>query len=164
MEMGAGQINAACRACWAIGRAHQVFERSLLPALIKVSASWPCLRVPRKTGCVALNYGCRNEIIHAIRTMIRKDIPLEEINEESFAAHLTTRDIPEPDLVIRTSGETRLSNFLIWETAYSEFWFTSTFWPDSTQEHLDQTINDYSGGQRRSGTVSVVSSTDGNTV
>jgi undecaprenyl diphosphate synthase len=115
------------------------------------------------TVCVALNYGGRNEIIHAIRTMVSKGIPLEEINEESFAAHLSTRDIPNPDLVIRTSGETRLSNFLIWETAYSEFWFTSIFWPDFTQEHLDQAINDYSGRQRRFGTVSVVSSTDANT-
>lgn len=115
------------------------------------------------TVCVALNYGGRNEIIHAIRAMIRKGIPLEEINEESFAAHLSTRDIPNPDLVIRTSGETRLSNFLIWETAYSEFWFTSTFWPDFTQEHLDQAISDYSGRQRRFGSVPAVSSMDGNT-
>lgn len=116
------------------------------------------------TVCVALNYGGRNEIIHAIRTMIRNGIPLEEINEETLSAHLSTRDIPNPDLVIRTSGETRLSNFLIWETAYSEFWFTPTFWPDFTQEHLDQAINDYSGRQRRFGTVSAVNSTDGNTV
>lgn len=114
------------------------------------------------TVCVALNYGGRNEIIHAIRTMVRKGVPLEEINEESFAAHLSTREIPNPDLVIRTSGETRLSNFLIWETAYSEFWFTSTFWPDFSQEHLDQAINDYSGRQRRFGTVPAVNSIDGN--
>lgn len=114
------------------------------------------------TVCVALNYGGRNEIIHAIRTMVRKGIPLEEINEETFSAHLSTRDIPNPDLVIRTSGETRLSNFLIWETAYSEFWFTPTFWPDFTREHLDQAIHDYAGRQRRFGTVSVVDSTDGN--
>lgn len=115
------------------------------------------------TVCVALNYGGRNEIIHAIRAMIRKGIPLEEINEETLSAHLSTGDIPNPDLVIRTSGETRLSNFLIWETAYSEFWFTSTFWPDFTREHLDQAINDYSGRQRRYGALSVVNSTDGNT-
>jgi undecaprenyl diphosphate synthase len=115
------------------------------------------------TVCVALNYGGRNEIIHAIRTMVRKGIPLEEINEESFAAHLSTREIPNPDLVIRTSGETRLSNFLIWETAYSEFWFTPTFWPDFSQEHLDQAINDYSGRQRRFGSVPAVNSMDGNT-
>ena len=113
------------------------------------------------TVCVALNYGGRNEIIHAVRTMVRKGIPLEEINEESFAAHLSTRDIPNPDLVIRTSGETRLSNFLIWETAYSEFWFTSTFWPDFTQQHLDQAIHDYASRQRRFGGVPVANRADG---
>lgn len=115
------------------------------------------------TVCVALNYGGRNEIIHAIRSMVRKGIPLDEINEESFAAHLSTKDIPNPDLVIRTSGETRLSNFLIWETAYSEFWFTSTFWPDFTQEHLDEAIHNYSGRQRRFGSVSIDNRIDQNT-
>lgn len=116
------------------------------------------------TVCVALNYGGRNEIIHAIRSMVRKGIPLDEINEETFAAHLSTRDIPNPDLVIRTSGETRLSNFLIWETAYSEFWFTSTFWPDFTQEHLDEALHDYASRQRRFGGVSLTSRVDENTV
>jgi undecaprenyl diphosphate synthase len=114
------------------------------------------------TVCVALNYGGRNEIIHAIRTMVRKGIPLEEINEESFADHLSTHDIPNPDLVIRTSGENRLSNFLIWETAYSEIWFTSRFWPDFTQEDLDQAINAYAGRERRFGNLSAVKSMDGN--
>lgn len=114
------------------------------------------------TVCVALNYGGRSEIIHAIRTMVRKGIPLEEINEDTFSAHLSTRDIPNPDLVIRTSGETRLSNFLIWESAYSEFWFTPIFWPDFTQEHLDQAIHDYAGRQRRFGSVSIANPTDAN--
>jgi undecaprenyl diphosphate synthase len=113
------------------------------------------------TVCVALNYGGRNEIIHAVRSMVDKGIPLEEINEETFAAHLCTRDIPNPDLVIRTSGETRLSNFLIWETAYSEFWFTPAFWPDFTDKHLDQAIREYAGRQRRFGTVPAPSSTSG---
>lgn len=113
------------------------------------------------TVCVALNYGGRNEIIQAVRTMIDKGIPIDEINEETFAAHLCTHDIPNPDLVIRTSGETRLSNFLIWETAYSEFWFTPTFWPDFTQEHLDQAIQDYASRQRRFGAVPVENSASG---
>jgi undecaprenyl diphosphate synthase len=113
------------------------------------------------TVCVALNYGGRNEIIHAVRTMVRKGIPSEEINEETFAAHLSTRDIPNPDLVIRTSGETRLSNFLIWETAYSEFWFTPTFWPDFTQVHLDEALQDYASRQRRFGGVPVSNRVDG---
>lgn len=114
------------------------------------------------TVCVALNYGGRNEIIHAIRMMVRKGIPLEEINEETLAAHLSTKDIPNPDLVIRTSGETRLSNFLIWETAYSEFWFTPIFWPDFTQEHLDQAILEYASRQRRFGSVPIANPVDGN--
>ncbi|HUE98712.1 MAG TPA: isoprenyl transferase [Anaerolineales bacterium] len=113
------------------------------------------------TVCVALNYGGRNEIIHAIRTMVGKGIPLEEINEETFAAHLCTKDIPNPDLVIRTSGETRLSNFLIWETAYSEFWFTPIFWPDFTHKYLDQAIQDYASRQRRFGSVSVANRANG---
>jgi undecaprenyl diphosphate synthase len=112
------------------------------------------------TVCVALNYGGRNEIIHAIRAMVRNGVPLEEINEESFTAHLSTKDIPNPDLVIRTSGETRLSNFLIWETAYSEFWFTSALWPDFTEEHLDSAIHSYSGRQRRFGSMPITNRID----
>lgn len=103
------------------------------------------------TVCVALNYGGRNDILRAVRDILASGLPLEQVNEKLVSEYLGTRDIPEPDLVIRTSGENRLSNFLIWETAYSELWFTEALWPDFTSEILDQAIESYSQRKRRYG-------------
>lgn len=75
----------------------------------------------------------------------------EAIDEQSIAQHLSTGGMPDPDLIIRTSGEWRLSNFLIWETAYSEYWTTPIFWPDFQPEHLRQAIEDYGQRERRFG-------------
>jgi undecaprenyl diphosphate synthase len=103
------------------------------------------------TVCVALNYGGRNDIIRAVRNILASGVPAEQVTEKLVSDYLGTRDIPEPDLVIRTSGENRLSNFLIWETAYSELWFTPALWPDFNIEILDQAIESYSQRQRRFG-------------
>ena len=100
---------------------------------------------------VALNYGGRHDILDAIRAILLDGIPSEQVNEQVVSDHLATRGIPEPDLVIRTSGENRLSNFLIWETAYSELWFTPEPWPEFTPAVLDQALRDFSQRQRRFG-------------
>lgn len=103
------------------------------------------------TVSVALNYGGRNDIIHAVRSILSSGVPPERVTEELVAGYLGTNGIPEPDLVIRTSGENRLSNFLVWETAYSELWFTPTLWPDFTPETLDEALEAYSRRHRRFG-------------
>ena len=107
------------------------------------------------TVCVALNYGGRNDIIDAVKSILASGLKPEEVTEEKIAEHLGTNGIPEPDLVIRTSGENRLSNFLVWETAYSELFFTPAFWPDFTPEILDQAIESYTQRKRRFGGLDV---------
>ncbi|MEW5921097.1 MAG: isoprenyl transferase [Bacillota bacterium] len=103
----------------------------------------------------ALNYGGRAEIVDAVRHIAGEvaggELALDEINEQLFADHLYTRDIPDPDLLIRPSGELRISNFLLWQTAYTELWFTETFWPEFKREHFLQAIMDYQKRERRFG-------------
>ncbi len=101
----------------------------------------------------ALSYGGRDEIIRAIRKAISSRIPGEEISEEYVSGLLDTTGVPDPDLIIRTSGEQRLSNFLLWQSAYSEFYFTSTLWPDFTEEELLEAIHEYQLRDRRFGRV-----------
>lgn len=105
----------------------------------------------RITVCVALNYGGRNDITRAVRGILASGVAPEEVNEKLVAEYLGTRDIPEPDLVIRTSGENRLSNFLVWETAYSELWFTPALWPDFNTNILDEALQAYAQRKRRFG-------------
>jgi len=100
---------------------------------------------------VALNYGGRHDILSAIRGIIASGISAEEVNESAVSNHLSTSGIPEPDLVIRTSGEKRLSNFLIWETAYSELFFTQAMWPDFSPATLDEALDAYAQRKRRFG-------------
>lgn len=95
---------------------------------------------------VCYNYGGRLEIVDAVRAIVAKGIPSEEINEELITRHLYSTESPEPDLIIRTGGDQRLSNFLIWQAAYSEYWFTSRFWPDFGKEEFRKALLDY--GQR----------------
>ncbi|MBO5199264.1 MAG: isoprenyl transferase [Lachnospiraceae bacterium] len=106
---------------------------------------------------VALNYGGRDEIIRAARKLALAckdgEMAPEEINEETFRACLDTADIPDPDLLIRTSGEFRLSNFLMWQTAYTEFYSTDVLWPDFTKDDLQKAIDYYNSRERRFGAV-----------
>ncbi len=102
---------------------------------------------------VALNYGSRNEIMHAIRRMIAEGVKPEEVTESSISRYLFTAEIPDPDLVIRTSGEQRLSNFLLYQTAYSEWEFPETLWPDFGKDQLLKAIYEYSKRDRRFGKV-----------
>jgi undecaprenyl diphosphate synthase len=105
------------------------------------------------TVTIALNYGGRADIVDAMRTIAALGIPPEQIDEECLAAFLGTRGLPDPDLLIRTGGEQRLSNFLIWQAAYSELWTTPVLWPDFTVEHLDEALHDYARRKRRFGSV-----------
>ena len=106
---------------------------------------------------VALNYGSRDEMLRAIKS-IAKDcadgkMNPEDINEQSVYDRLDTADIPDPDLLIRTSGEQRLSNFLLWQLAYSEFYFTDVLWPDFNKNELIKAIEHYGNRDRRFGGV-----------
>lgn len=104
---------------------------------------------------IALSYGSRNEIIRAVKNIINdyenNEINIEEINEESFNKYLFTNDMPDPDLLIRTSGEVRLSNFLLYQLAYTEFYFTDVLWPDFNKEELLKSIESYQQRKRRYG-------------
>jgi undecaprenyl diphosphate synthase len=107
------------------------------------------------TLVIAFNYGGRDEIVRAARKLAlaatRGDIDVEAITAERFAASLDTADIPDPELVIRTSGELRLSNFLLWQAAYSELVFLPCYWPDFSREHFADALRDFAGRERRFG-------------
>ncbi len=102
---------------------------------------------------VALSYGGRDEILRAVKKILAAGIGPGEINEETFSGLLDTAGLPEPDLIIRTSGEKRISNFLLWQSAYSEFYFTETLWPDFSAEQLLRALSDYQARDRRFGAV-----------
>lgn len=106
---------------------------------------------------IALNYGSRDEMVRAMRKLCADcregKIEPQQVNEELFEGYLDTHDIPNPDLMIRTSGEQRLSNYLLWQLAYSEFYFTDVLWPDFTKEELVKAIEYYNGRDRRFGGV-----------
>lgn len=100
---------------------------------------------------IAISYGGRADIVEATRKIINKDIESKDLNEETFSRFLWTKGMPDPDLVIRTGGEKRISNFLIWQMAYSELYFSQKFWPDFGEDDLDKAFLDYSRRQRRFG-------------
>ena len=104
---------------------------------------------------VALSYGSRQEILHAVKEIASQvksgDMSLKDIDEQSFSAMLYTAGVPDPDLVIRTSGEQRISNYLLWQIAYAEFFFTKTLWPDFTKTELQEIIESYQTRERRYG-------------
>ena len=139
---------------------HLLGERKGLPAdivrnldiLEKDSADKNVMRVN-----LAINYGGRDEILHSVKTLagLVRDgkIKPDSITEEDISSHLFTAGQPDPDLIIRPSGEYRLSNFMIWQAAYSEFWFSDILWPDFTTDDLDRAILDYCSRQRRFGGV-----------
>lgn len=100
---------------------------------------------------VAFNYGGRREILHAVRRMLEDNLSPDQLDEKTFDSYLFTNGLPDPDLVIRTSGELRISNFLIWQAAYAEFYPTSTYWPDFDRDELYKALVDYSSRNRRFG-------------
>src|SRR5215472_16350038 len=138
-------------------RLHVIGRLAELPALVQRDISKGLRETSGNTGMLltfALNYGARTELADALRSLLEqmerngKNLALDE---ESLRAHLYTRDMPDPDLLIRTSGEMRVSNFLLWQIAYAEIWVTETLWPDFTQLDLFTAILDYQKRERRYG-------------
>jgi undecaprenyl diphosphate synthase len=134
-----------------------------LPAVRKEVLADAIIRTTGNTGLVlnlALNYSGRNEIIEAVRK-ISGDVAAgklqpEQIDDSHFAAYLQTSNLPDPDLLIRTSGEMRISNFLLWQTAYTELYVTDILWPDFSEDDFLRAILDFQSRERRFGTVSAV--------
>jgi len=105
------------------------------------------------TLCVAFDYGGRAEIVDAVRAMISDNVQAEDVNEGLIQRYMYTDGIPDPDLIIRTSGEQRLSNFLIWQGAYAEYYFTPVYWPDFDESEVDKALKAYGRRKRRFGKV-----------
>lgn len=106
---------------------------------------------------IAFNYGSRLEMIHAVKEIAQKvkddKLSVNEITDDVMSKHLYTKNIPDPDLVIRTSGEIRLSNFLLWQISYSELYFTDTYWPDFNEKEYEKALKEYSHRKRRFGSL-----------
>ena len=133
-------------------------ERDMLPA--DISEAMYRLEAEtqnndKMTLCIALSYGSRQEIVGAVRKIAalakRGDISPEEIDEKMFSDMLYTKGIPDPDLVVRTSGEQRVSNYLLWQLAYAEFYFSDVLWPDFDREELEKIVKNFQTRERRYG-------------
>jgi undecaprenyl diphosphate synthase len=111
----------------------------------------------RLTVNVAFNYGGRAEILEAARRLLRDGVEPDALTEETFSSYLYTDGMRDPDLIVRTAGEMRLSNFLIWQAAYAEYWFTPLHWPDFGKEALEQAVRDFGARERRFGGLTTVS-------
>jgi undecaprenyl diphosphate synthase len=107
----------------------------------------------RMTFTVAFNYGGRAEIVDAVRALVRERVPADKIDEKALRSRLYDPEMPDPDLVIRTSGEYRISNFLLWELAYSELVFTDVLWPDFRRRHLVDAVREFQQRTRRFGSI-----------
>ncbi|AHB13081.1 isoprenyl transferase [Dehalococcoides mccartyi] len=125
-----------------------------LPAILRHKLEGVLSATSQNTGltlCLAFDYGGRDEIIQAVKGLVKDGIAVDKITEDVFARYLYTADIPEADLVIRTGGEIRLSNFLIWQSAYSELYFSEVMWPDFGEKEIDKAISAFNQRQRRFG-------------
>ncbi|HEU4594098.1 MAG TPA: isoprenyl transferase [Pyrinomonadaceae bacterium] len=144
-------------------RFQSIGRTKMLPESVQRELRRAVERTGANTGMVlsvALNYGGRAEIVDSVREAVRRLVaegrPPEEISEEDIARHLYTRDLPELDLLVRTSGEMRISNFLLWQAAYSEIYVTETLWPDFRRTHLLEAVVDFQGRDRRFGGLQLV--------
>jgi undecaprenyl diphosphate synthase len=131
-----------------------------LPESVQTALSETVAMTAANTGMVlalALNYGSRTEIVEAVRKIAKKcaagELSPHDIDEECVSGHLDTAGLPDPDLVIRTSSELRISNFLLWQISYSEFYVTETLWPDFDKADIDKAVAAYTGRSRRFGDV-----------
>lgn len=131
----------------------EAFEADIKSLIIKITE-----KTKENTGLtlnIALNYGGRLELLYAMKNIAKKvkegNIEIDNISEELISSELYTEDQPDPDLLIRTSGEQRISNFLLWQLAYTEMYFINKYWPDFTNDDLDIAINEYNKRNRRFG-------------
>ena len=133
----------------------QMLDADIVEQMAKIEAE--TAHNDKMTLCIAISYGARQEIVNAARKIAvlarRGDILPEDVDIKMFSDMLYTKDVPDPDLVIRTSGEQRISNYLLWQIAYAEFFFTPTLWPDFGKEELERIINDFNTRERRYGKV-----------
>jgi undecaprenyl diphosphate synthase len=100
---------------------------------------------------ICFSYGGRDDIVLAVQQLVRDEVPASEITEEAISSRVSTGGLPDPDLLIRTAGDHRISNFLLWQCAYSELYFTETYWPDFGREDIDIALADYGRRKRKFG-------------
>jgi undecaprenyl diphosphate synthase len=112
------------------------------------------------TVSLAFNYGGRAEIIRAVRRIVADGVPGDSIDEATIRSYLYTSGVPDPDLIIRTGGDMRLSNFLLWQAAYAEFYSTPTYWPDFGRDEIDQALRTFAERDRRFGSIAGINGTD----
>ncbi|MCR5454594.1 MAG: isoprenyl transferase [Bacteroidales bacterium] len=136
-------------------------DNSMLPADVREDIEEACAKSAHNTGLsviIALSYGARYEIVTATKNLLRKyaekPFDIDKLSESDFANNLYTAQIPDPELLIRTSGEVRISNFLLWQISYSELYFTDVLWPDFCEEEFYKAIVDYQHRERRFGKTS----------
>jgi len=135
-------------------------SRKGIPQSVLRAIELVCSQTQNNTGIImnlAFNYGSRKEIIEAIKTIAQRvenhDLSIDDIDEQLISDSLYTRNLPDPDLLVRTSGEKRISNFLLWQLSYAELYFTEKFWPEFTKEELTKAIYEYQHRERRFGSV-----------
>lgn len=145
----ASKNNMRVRVIGEIGRLSEKFQNRIKELEVASSVN---------TGLnltIAINYGSRDEMIRAMKNMMQDEkdgkLSIEDVTAELFSGYLDTKDLPDPDLLIRTSGEQRLSNYLLWQLAYSEFYFTDVAWPDFHKKELEQAVEAYNKRDRRFG-------------
>ena len=133
-------------------------RRDRIPESVARQMDETIARTSRNTGtrlCLAINYGGRGEFVDAVRAIATRvahgELPVEAIDEQTISDHLYTSGMPDPDLLIRSAGEMRLSNFLLWQISYCEIWVSPRFWPEFRVDDLHQAIRDFAGRQRRFG-------------
>ena len=131
-----------------IGRLHELSQRTQQAIAEAVRATD---RGTKGTMTIAFNYGGRAEIVDAVRALARDGVAPDEIDEQAIASRLYAPEHPDPDLLIRTGGELRVSNFLLWEVAYAEMWATDVLWPDFSVDDLDRALASYAARERRFG-------------
>jgi undecaprenyl diphosphate synthase len=141
-------------------RVRFIGDRSRLERKLQLLMEWIETRTAANTRTnltIAVNYGGRDELLRAARALaaaaVKGEIAPEAIDEAMLAGRLDTHDLPDPDLVIRTGGETRISNFLPWQSAYAEYEFSPVLWPDFTPAHLDEILMRFAGRERRFGAI-----------
>lgn len=139
-------------------RVRMTGEKTGLPSHTLQAVEEAIDKTKHNTGLIlnfALNYGGRSEIVLAMKDMVRDiadgKLAVEDISEQLFSGYLRTADLPDPDLLIRTSGELRLSNFMLWQLAYTELWFTQDYWPDFTDRHFFAAVRQFQNRSRRFG-------------